>query len=74
MFDITAGDKIKFVYSYDHNVWWLPDRAAYDAAISSPQAQALLPAIFVKFPLAHSMTISQSGRRAGPLPLVVAGF
>ena len=38
------------------------------------QAQALLPAIFVKFPLAHSMTISQSGRRAGPLPLVVAGF
>ena len=31
MFDITVGDKIKFVYSYDHNVWWLPDRAAYDA-------------------------------------------
>ena len=31
VFDITVGDKIKFVYSYDHNVWWLPDRAAYDA-------------------------------------------
>ena len=31
VFDITAGDKIKFVYSYEHNVWWLPDRAAYDA-------------------------------------------
>ena len=31
VFDITAGDKIKFVYSYDHNVWWLPDRAAYDS-------------------------------------------
>ena len=30
-FDITVGDKIKFVYSYDHNVWWMPDRAAYDA-------------------------------------------
>jgi len=31
VFDITAGDKIKFVYSYDHNVWWMPDRAAYDS-------------------------------------------
>ena len=31
VFDITVGDKIKFVYSYDHNVWWLPDVAAYDS-------------------------------------------
>ena len=50
----------------------LADRAALATKMS--EAQALLPAIFVKFPLAHSMTISQSGRRAGPLPLVVAGF
>ena len=30
VFDITAGDKIKFVYSYEHNVWWLPEHLIRD--------------------------------------------
>ena len=43
VFDITAGDKIKFVYSYDHNVWWMPDRAAYDACSFYSSGGSQLP-------------------------------
>ena len=40
-FDITVGDKIKFVYGYDHNVWWMPDRAAYDSCSFYPGGSEL---------------------------------